>query len=125
MCGLSRWRMKMDLFEKRGQRYHKVAEWIAMDSFPLGATLVEVQRGSQMRTHRIEPDRAAVMVAIREHRQEIIQAIQAIERKPSTGWTAKEWERYRREFGDSLRCIQGVSAAEILDRIETAIARVA
>lgn len=112
----------MDLYEKRGKRYYKAAEWVKMDSFPLGSHLVQVDKGSTMRLFKIAPARAEILAAVHEVRHEVAQEIsQSVKASRAAGWTDRDWKRFQKEFPTGLRVLTIPCALDVVDALVRAI----
>lgn len=101
--------MKKVYYEKRGRRYHPVAEYDndLLDSFPRGNHLVMCYPGGSSRRFNVEPDYAAMIAAGRVAEDAICDALRKAsemkpQRNPITPGQKKAWEKLAKEFGDEL-----------------------
>jgi hypothetical protein len=101
--------MKKVYYEKRGRRYHPVAEYDndLLDSFPKGSHLVCVYPGGSSRRFNVEPNYAAMIAAGRVAEEAICESIRKSsemkpQRTPITIGQKKAWEKLAKEFGDDL-----------------------
>jgi len=101
--------MKKVYYEKRGRRYHPVAEYDndLLDSFPQGNHLVMCYPGGSSRRFNVEPNYAAMIAAGRVAEDAICDALQKAsemkpQRNPITPGQKKAWEKLAKEFGDEL-----------------------
>jgi hypothetical protein len=108
--------MKKIYYEKRGRRYHPVAEYDndLLDSFPRGNHLVSVYPGGSSRRFNVEPNYAALIAAGRVAEDAICRAInKASELRPKqtpiTPKQKKAWEALAKAFGDELCTLHGLS----------------
>jgi hypothetical protein len=116
------------LYEKRGRRYHPVREYdnITMDSMPKGAHLVVVLPGESSTRYNVNPDHAAVLAALRMHREPMLKVLrQASEMKPSTKLTQQEKKAYAAfvsvmGYEATLR-LESESASGVLDALEKSL----
>ena len=107
--------MKKIYYEKRGRRYHPVAEYDndLLDSFTKGNHLVCVYPGGSSRRFNVEPDYAAMIAAGRVAEDAICQAISKAsemrpQRTPITLGQKKAWEKLAKEFGSELATLSGL-----------------
>ena len=114
--------MKKVYYEKRGRRYHPVAEYDndLLDSFPKGSHLVCVYPGGSSRRFNVEPDYAAMIAAGRVAEDAMSKAInQASELRPKqtpiTEGQRRAWKKLAKEFGDELATLHINSARDIAD----------
>ncbi len=115
--------MKKVFYEKRGRRYVPIAEYDSdfMDSFPMGATLVQCYPGGQSRKFRIDPNYAAMIAAGRVAEDAISDAIRKASdlrpsRNPITEEQKQAWENLSRAFGDTTHLLQWPSAREVAEK---------
>jgi hypothetical protein len=101
--------MKKVFYEKRGRRYHPVAEYDNdfLDSFPKGAHLVLCYPGGSSRRFNVEPDYASMIAAGRVAEDAVARAIyQASEARPKerpvTERQRVAWEEMKQSFGDEF-----------------------
>jgi hypothetical protein len=79
------------LYEKRGRRYHPVAEMFSLDSLPIGIHLVTVQAGLQTVTYNVNPDHASLIAASRDAKAAMCAAMhRAMAREPVRPLTSKQ-----------------------------------
>ena len=114
--------MKKVYYEKRGRRYHPVAEYDndLLDSFPKGSHLVCVYPGGSSRRFNVEPDYAAMIAAGRVAEDAMSKAInKASELRPKqtpiTEGQRRAWKKLAKEFGDELATLHINSARDIAD----------
>jgi len=114
--------MKKVYYEKRGRRYHPVAEYDndLLDSFPKGSHLVCVYPGGSSRRFNVEPDYAAMIAAGRVAEDALSEAIRKAselrpQKNPITPGQKKAWEKLAKEFGDELATLQINSARDIAE----------
>ena len=99
------------LYQKVGRRYKPWGMIYDLNGLPLGAHLVVVKPGSQSMLYNVEPDRAALLAAMREASEAMIDAMrEASELQPqqvpitqeqrdlldklkATGFSASVWSR--------------------------------
>jgi hypothetical protein len=114
--------MKKVYYEKRGRRYHPVAEYDneLLDSFPKGNHLVMCYPGGTSRRFNIDPNYAAMIAAGRVAEDAICQAISKAselrpQKNPITPGQKKAWVKLAKEFGDELATLQIDSARDIAE----------
>jgi hypothetical protein len=114
--------MKKVYYEKRGRRYHPVAEYDndLLDSFPKGSHLVCVYPGGSSRRFNVEPDYAAMIAAGRVAEDAMSSAInKASELRPKqtpiTEGQRRAWKKLAKEFGDELATLHINSARDIAE----------
>ena len=114
--------MKKVYYEKRGRRYHPVAEYDndLLDSFPRGNHLVMCYPGGSSRRFNVEPDYAAMIAAGRVAEDALSEAIRKAselrpQKNPITPGQKKAWEKLAKEFGDELATLQIDSARDIAE----------
>lgn len=114
--------MKKIYYEKRGRRYVPAAEYDSefVDSFPKGNHLVMCYPGGASRRFNIDPNYAAMIAAGRVAEDKICSAIvKASEMRPSkvplTPGQIKAWNRLKKEFGDDMYGLRGVSVADCVE----------
>jgi len=114
--------MKKVYYEKRGRRYHPVAEYDndLLDSFPRGNHLVCVYPGGSSRRFNVEPNYAAMIAAGRVAEDALSEAIRKAselrpQKNPITPGQKKAWEKLAKEFGDELATLQSNSARDIAE----------
>lgn len=111
--------MKKIYYEKRGRRYIPVAEYDSdyLDSFPKGNHLVMSCPGGKSIRYHIDPNYAAMIAAGRVAEDKICEAmVNASELRPSrvplTPGQIKAWNRLKKEFGDDMYGLRGVSVRD-------------
>lgn len=117
------------LYEKRGRRYIPVSSYdpLTMDAMPQGAHLVVVDPGVKSTRYSVDPDRAAVLAVLGQHRDQLARLIrEASEAKPTKPQAAqrmKAWEAYKALLADDdpLLILSRKSAMDIVDALERAI----
>ena len=114
------------LYEKRGRRYHPVAERDTFDSWTNGAHLVVCKPGSRVVRFSIDPDHAALMAAVEPLRDKISDiVIAALAMKPSTRpITPKQraaWAAFERAMGDDRFCLEYNGARGVADEVARVI----
>ena len=114
--------MKKVYYEKRGRRYHPVAEYDndLLDSFPKGAHLVLCYPGGSSRRFNVEPNHAAMIAAGRVAEDKISEVIRKAselspQRTPLTPKQLKAWQNLAKEFGEDLCTLQGASTRDIAE----------
>jgi hypothetical protein len=114
--------MKKVYYEKRGRRYHPVAEYDndLLDSFPKGSHLVCVYPGGSSRRFNVEPDYAAMIAAGRVAEDAISQALHKAsemrpQRTPITPGQQRAWKKLAKEFGDDLATLSLGSARDLAE----------
>ena len=114
--------MKKVYYEKRGRRYHPVAEYDndLLDSFPRGNHLVMCYPGGSSRRFNVEPNYAAMIAAGRVAEDALSEAIRKAselrpQKNPITPGQKKAWEKLAKEFGDELATLQINSARDIAE----------
>lgn len=114
--------MKKVYYEKRGRRYHPVAEYDndLLDSFPQGNHLVMCYPGGSSRRFNVEPNYAAMIAAGRVAEDALSEAIRKAselrpQKNPITPGQKKAWEKLAKEFGDELATLQINSARDIAE----------
>jgi hypothetical protein len=111
--------MKKVYYEKRGRRYHPVAEYDndLLDSFSKGNHLVMCYPGGTSRRFNVEPNHAAMIAAGRVAEDAICRAIsKASELRPKntplTEAQQKAWKKLAKEMGDELCTLYGLSVRD-------------
>ena len=111
--------MKKVYYEKRGRRYHPVAEYDndLLDSFPRGNHLVSVYPGGSSRRFNVEPNYAALIAAGRVAEDAICDAMRKAsemrpQRTPITEGQRRAWKKLAKEFGDDLATLSMGSARD-------------
>ena len=114
--------MRKIYYEKRGRRYHPVAEYDndLLDSFPRGNHLVMCYPGGSSRRFNVEPNYAAMIAAGRVAEDALSEAIRKAselrpQKNPITPGQKKAWEKLAKEFGDELATLQIHSARDIAE----------
>lgn len=114
--------MKKIFYEKQGRRYVPVAEYDSdyLDSFPKGNHLVMCYPGGSSRRFHIDPNYAAMIAAGRTAEDKICAAmVKASELKPSkvplTPGQIKAWNKLKKEFGDDMYGLRGVSVHDCVE----------
>jgi hypothetical protein len=114
--------MKKVYYEKRGRRYHPVAEYDndLLDSFSKGNHLVMCYPGGTSRRFNVEPNHAAMIAAGRVAEEKISEVIRKAselkpQRTPLTPNQLKAWQKLAKEFGDELCTLQGASTRDIAE----------
>jgi hypothetical protein len=114
--------MRKIYYEKRGRRYHPVAEYDGdfMDSYTHGTHLLMVYPGGQSRRYNIDPNYAALIAAGRVAEDALSEAIRKAselrpQKNPITPGQKKAWEKLAKEFGDELATLQINSARDIAE----------
>lgn len=109
-------------YRKQGRRYVPVSEYDQelLDSYPYGATLVLVQRGSTSRKFHIDPDYAAMIAAGEVAKDAISTAIvKASESRPTrkelTPEQIKAWQKLAKALGDERSSLEIPSAREVAE----------
>lgn len=100
--------------------YVPVADYEAMDSFPIGHTLVSVSSGCTRREFRIDPAMADVRAAFVTCRAAMLDAMRnasALQpsRKPITKRQRDAWHALSEAFGSELYQLNGASASDIVE----------
>jgi len=116
------------IYIKRGRRYHEV-QWHmpeVIDALPAGAHLIVVGGGGRSTLYRITPAHAPLLLALREHRQRLLEVLRrASDSRPGRVLlTAKEQRAvaaYRDVMGEDTLWLSLPSAAEVLDALEAAL----
>ena len=114
--------MKKIFYEKRGRRYVPTHEYDSdfLDSFPKGNHLVMSCPGGKSRRYNIDPNYAAMIAAGRVAEDKICSAIlKASEAKPTrtplTEGQIKAWNKLKKEFGDDMLGLRGVSIRDCVE----------
>lgn len=114
--------MKKIFYEKRGRRYVPTHEYDSdfLDSFPKGNHLVMSCPGGQSKRYNIDPNYAAMIAAGRVAEDKICSAIvKASEMRPSreplTPGQVRAWNKLKKEFGDEMYGLRGVSVHDCVD----------
>lgn len=114
--------MKKVFYEKRGRRYVPVAEYDSeyLDSFPQGNHLVMCYPGGSSRRFNVDPNYAAMIAAGRAAEDAICDAmVKASELRPSrqplTPGQVRAWNKLKKEFGDELYGLRGVSVRDCVE----------
>lgn len=114
--------MKKIFYEKRGRRYIPTNEYDSdfIDSFPKGNHLVMSCPGGKSRRYNIDPNYAAMIAAGRVAEDKICSAIlKASEAKPTrtplTEGQIKAWNKLKKEFGDDMLGLRGVSIRDCVE----------
>lgn len=114
--------MKKIFYEKRGRRYVPTREYDSdfLDSFPKGNHLVMSCPGGNSRRYNIDPNYAAMIAAGRVAEDKICSAIvKASERRPSreplTPGQIRAWNKLKKEFGDEMYGLRGVSVHDCVE----------
>lgn len=108
--------MKKIFYEKRGRRYYPTHEYDSefIDSFPKGNHLVMCYPGGKSTRYNVDPNYAAMIAAGRVAEDKICSAIvKASEMRPSreplTPGQIRAWNKLKKEFGDEMYGLRGVS----------------
>ena len=114
--------MKKIFYEKRGRRYVPTHEYDSdfIDSFPKGNHLVMSCPGGKSRRYNIDPNYAAMIAAGRVAEDKICSAIvKASELRPSreplTPGQIRAWNKLKKEFGDEMYGLRGVSVHDCVE----------
>ena len=114
--------MKKIFYEKRGRRYVPTHEYDSdfIDSFPKGNHLVMSYPGGQSTRYHIYPNYAAMIAAGRVAEDKICSAIvKASEmlpsREPLTPGQVRAWNKLKKEFGDEMYGLRGVSVHDCVE----------
>ena len=114
--------MKKIFYEKRGRRYVPTHEYDSdfIDSFPKGNHLVMSYPGGQSKRYHIDPNYAAMIAAGRVAEDKICSAIvKASEMRPSreplTPGQIRAWNKLKKEFGDEMYGLRGVSVHDCVE----------
>lgn len=114
--------MKKIFYEKRGRRYVPTHEYDSdfIDSFPKGNHLVMSCPGGQSKRYHIDPNYAAMIAAGRVAEDKICSAIvKASEMRPSreplTPGQVRAWNKLKKEFGDEMYGLRGVSVHDCVE----------
>lgn len=114
--------MKKIFYEKRGRRYYPTHEYDSefVDSFPKGSHLVMSYPGGKSTRYNIDPNYAAMIAASRVAEDAICSAmVKASEMKPSktplTPGQIKAWNKLKKEFGDEMFGLRGVSMRDCVE----------
>lgn len=114
--------MKKIFYEKRGRRYVPTHEYDSdfLDSFPKGNHLVMSYPGGQSKRYHIDPNYAAMIAAGRVAEDKICSAIvKASEMRPSreplTPGQIRAWNKLKKEFGDEMYGLRGVSVHDCVE----------
>ena len=114
--------MKKIFYEKRGRRYVPTHEYDSdfIDSFPKGNHLVMSYPGGQSTRYHIDPNYAAMIAAGRVAEDKICSAIvKASEMRPSreplTPGQVRAWNKLKKEFGDEMYGLRGVSVHDCVE----------
>ena len=110
------------LYKKVGRRYKPVAEHEEWDSYPEGAHLVICQPGSTMRRFNIDPDRAGLLAAAEQLRDQILALVVDLHkmrptRRPVTMEQAAAWRRFQKAMGGDGCFVEYASVGEIADAV--------
>jgi len=120
------------LYIKRGRRYH-AAHWHmpeVIDALPAGAHLIVVGDGGRSTRYNITPDHAPLLVALRQHRQRLLDVLRRASDSRSGRLVLSPKERravdaYRAIMGDATLWLTLPSAVEVLDALESALVEAA
>lgn len=114
--------MKKIFYEKRGRRYVPTHEYDSdfLDSFPKGNHLVMSYPGGQSKRYNVDPNYAAMIAAGRVAEDKICSAIvKASEMRPSreplTPGQVRAWNKLKKEFGDEMYGLRGVSVHDCVE----------
>lgn len=114
--------MKKIFYEKRGRRYVPTHEYDSdfLDSFPKGNHLVMSYPGGQSKRYNVDPNYAAMIAAGRVAEDKICSAIvKASEMRPSreplTSGQIRAWNKLKKEFGDEMYGLRGVSVHDCVE----------
>jgi hypothetical protein len=114
--------MKKTFYEKVGRRYKPVYEYdqTLLDSFPKGNHLVMVYPGGSSRRFHIDPNYVALIAAGRVAEDKMCTAmVKASELKPSrqplTQGQIRAWNKLKKEFGDEMYGLRGVSVHDCIE----------
>jgi len=116
--------MKKIYYEKRGRRYYPTHEYDSdfLDSFPKGNHLVMSCPGGQSTRYNVNPNYAAMIAAGRVAEDKICSAILRASvmkpsnyTKPMTPGQLRAWNDLKKEFGDDLYGLRGVSVHDCVD----------
>lgn len=114
--------MKKIFYEKHGRRYVPTHEYDSdfLDSFPKGNHLVMSYPGGQSKRYHIDPNYAAMIAAGRVAEEKICSAIvKASEMRPSkeplTPGQVRAWNMLKKEFGDEMYGLRGVSVHDCVE----------
>jgi hypothetical protein len=114
--------MKKIFYEKRGRRYYPTHEYDSefIDSFPKGNHLVMSYPGGQSTRYNVNPNYAAMIAAGRVAEDKICAAIvKASELRPSkeplTPGQVRAWNNLKKEFGDDMYGLRGVSIHDCVE----------
>ena len=116
------------LYIKRGRRYHAV-QWHmpeVIDALPAGAHLIVVGDGGRSTRYNITPDHAPLLVALRQHRQRLLDVLRRASdsRAGRSALSPKERravDAYRSIMGEKTLWLTLPSAVEVLDALEAAL----
>lgn len=114
--------MKKVYYEKVGRKYVPAYEYDSyfMESFPKGNHLVMCHPGGKTYKYNVDPNYAAMIAAGRVAQDIICNAISKASemkasRPPLTEGQIKAWKNLKKEFGDDLMGLQGVSLHDCVD----------
>lgn len=114
--------MKKIFYEKRGRRYVPTHEYDSdfIDSFPKGNHLVMSYPGGESKRYNVDPNYAAMIAAGRVAEDKICSAIvKASEMRPSreplTPGQIRAWNKLKKEFGDEMYGLRGVSVHDCVE----------
>lgn len=114
--------MKKIYYEKRGRRYVPVSEYDPeyLESFPKGNHLVMCYPGGSSRRFHVDPNYVAMIAAGRVAEDAICSAmVKASELRPSrvplTPGQIKAWNKLKKEFGDDMYGLRGVSVRDCVE----------
>jgi len=115
------------IYKKIGRRYHPIGEYDreALDMLPYGSHLVTVSPGVKSVRYRVDPDHAAVLAVLQEHRDELVKVVaQAGQKRSFNLLTEREKRAYKAWhsiMGEELLLLEVPSAFEVVDALEKAI----
>lgn len=114
--------MKKIYYEKRGRRYVPVKEYDSdfLDSLPKGSHLVMSCPGGKSTRYNVDPNYAAMIAAGRAAEDAICDAlVKASEMRPSrvplTPGQIRAWNKLKKEFGDDMYGLRGVSVRDCME----------
>lgn len=114
--------MNKIFYEKRGRRYYPTHEYDSnfIDSFPKGNHLVMSCPGGRSTRYNVDPNYAAMIAAGWVAEDKICSAIyKASESRPSreplTPGQIRAWNKLKKEFGDDMYGLRGVSIHDCVE----------
>lgn len=113
---------KITYYKKEGRKYIPVYEYDQelMDAMPKGTHLIMSYPGGQSTRYNINPNHAAMIAAGRVAEDAICSAIVKAselrpQREPLTDGQIRAWKRLKKEFGDDMFGLRGVSVRDCVE----------